>query len=134
METWDNQFKKSHFKEIAVASFAKSGAKADVFMKKYHKDIKINQLRNFFGEIKSIQRSTNNLDDGSQFEDRLALLEMNLAYDYGRNVITKEFYELLTKSLGKISSSADFSKFVTFIKSLIAYHKFHAKGLGGNDA
>jgi len=133
LNNWDD-FAASRFQDVSIASFAKSGAVADVFMKQFHERVKINQLRNFFGEIKKVQNSKSIFDDDARLKDELAVLEMNLAYDYGRNVITKEFYQLMVQSLSKIITADDFSKFVTFIKSLIAYHKFHAKGLGEKNA
>ena len=120
---------KSHFSKIPIESFAAKGKWADQFIESRYKDLKINQLRNFFGELQLIQSDPTLFkpENKTMFGDKKAMLEMNLAYDFGRNVITKEFYDLITESLKKVQQEDDFDKFVVFIKSLIAYHKYYEK-------
>ena len=112
-----------HLSTLPIEEFIQKDGIADEFMKKRHGQIKINQLRNFFSEIKSIKpenfSSTNK-----------ARLEMSLAYDYGRNVITNDFYDLVTKLLSKINienKKEDFKQFFEMVQALIAYHKYHSK-------
>jgi CRISPR type III-A-associated protein Csm2 len=128
LNDWKEFNEKKHFGEIPIESFAGQGKWSDSFMSKGHKDIRINQLRNFFGEIQVIQRNPEIWQPANRqsFKDSIAMLQMNLAYDYGRNVITREFYDMMTQSLGKITTEKDFSNFVVFVKSLIAYHKFYS--------
>ena len=114
-----------NFGNIPVECFAGKGKWVDLFIETRTKDIKINQLRNFFGEIQSILNDPEKKKT-EELRNTVSILEMNLAYDFGRNVITGEFYELITKSLEKIHTPEDFDKFVIFIKALIAYHKLHA--------
>jgi CRISPR-associated protein Csm2 len=125
---WKEFGEKKDFKDIPVESFAGKDQWADKFMKARHKDLKINQLRNFFGEIQSIQKNPKIWEKGQdkELKEAVSLLQMNLAYDFGRNVITRDFYDIITVSLAKVKVEEDFKKFVVFIKSLIAYHKFHS--------
>ena len=107
---------------IPLEEFIKKEGAASSFMKNRYEQIKINQLRNFFSEIKAIQRSEKTISAADK-----ARLEMNLAYDYGRNVINKDFYELMITLLAKtrINNQKDFSNFVEMVQALIAYHKFY---------
>lgn len=111
-----------NFKDIPVESFMGSEGWAKSFMQKNHASIKMNQLRNFFGEIKVIK-------DSFSLPEK-AKLETNLAYDYGRNVITKDFFEIVNRALAKTNDGKDFEKFVSFVESLIAYHKYFDKEKG----
>jgi len=122
------EFSAKRFKEIPIDSFAGKEKWADKFMKANHEKLKINQLRNFFGEITAIKKDPTIWDEKEtgRLKESLALLEMNMAWDYGRNVISKDFYNLITDSLDKITNEEDFRQFVVFVQSLIAYHKLHS--------
>lgn len=111
-----------NFKDIDVTSFMGSEGWSKSFMQKNHGNIKMNQLRNFFNEIKVMKTKFS--------KEEKVKLETNLAYDYGRNVITKDFYDVISRSLAKTNDGKDFEKFVSFIESLIAYHKFFEKEKG----
>ena len=50
------EFSAKRFKEIPIDSFAGKEKWADKFMKANHEKLKINQLRNFFGEITAIKK------------------------------------------------------------------------------
>lgn len=110
------------FADVPAESFMGQDKWADLFMKKNLKKIKMNQLRNFFDEIKALK------PQGKLGAADKAKLEMNLAYDLGRNVINREFFDVLIKCLNKIriDNSKDFDHFVAFVRSLIAYHKYHS--------
>ena len=123
---WKEFGEKKDFKDISVESFAGKDRWADKFMRAKYKELKINQLRNFFGEIKSIQKNPEIWKNKEELQDAVSMLQMNLAYDFGRNVITRDFYDIITASLAKVKVEDDFKKFVVFIQSLIAYHKFHS--------
>jgi CRISPR-associated protein Csm2 len=107
----------NNFKDVPVTSFMGNEGWAKEFMQANHQKIKMNQLRNFFNEINAIK------DDFTP--QAKVILETNLAYDYGRNVISKEFYEIINRSLMKTKIPEDFKNFVRLIESLIAYHKFY---------
>ena len=123
---------KEHFSEIPVEIFAGKGRWADQFIKSIlqnseeSKKLKINQLRNFFGEIRTIQRNPEIRENLQELRNAISMLEMNLAYDFGRNVINREFYNIITFTLTKVKNGDDFKKFFIFIQSLIAYHKLYS--------
>lgn len=121
------EFAEERFKDISIASFAGEDKWADNFMRVRYTDLKINQLRNFFGEIQKIQNDSLIWENEQKSEDALSMIGMNLAYDYGRNVITQDFYSIISASLKKIKNKEDFERFVLFVKSMIAYHKYHSK-------
>ena len=126
LSDWPDFLQKKNFREIPIASFAKKGNWVDKFMNVQHKNIKINQLRNFFGEIQAIKKNPHMWQSEHELHNAIAMLDMNLAYDFGRNVITKDFYETIIEALKKVHDEQDFNKFFTFIQALIAYHKFHS--------
>lgn len=128
LSEWTEFAENSRFKDIPIKSFAAKDEWVDNFMSRFHSKIRINQLRNFFGEIQTIKNNPTIWQDSElvELKNKLAMVEMNLAYDYGRNVITKDFFETITASLKKIEDEKDFKQFVVFIQSLIAYHKFHS--------
>jgi len=127
IENWTEFSQQANFKDIPIESFAGKEKWADNFMKEFHSKLKINQLRNFFTEIQRVQKDETIKHDKKKLEESLSLVEMNLAYDFGRNVINRDFYNLIIKSLKKISGEKDFDQFFIFMKSLIAYHKYHSK-------
>lgn len=129
MDTFAEIKKVERLKDIPLADFIKKDGHIDHFMSKQiqeakdkEKAININQLRNFFNEIKMLQ--TGKQEDN--FNLGIARIEMNLAYDYGRNVINKEFYELTTALLQRVAEKIDFDNFYEIVKALIAYHKLHS--------
>lgn len=96
--------------------------------KKFREEIKMNQLRNFFGEVKKLQQTNK-----SDLKNGIAKLEMNLAYDTGRGVISENFYKEIIKCTNNIHDEEDLKRFVEFLTALIAYHKFHSTAKGGNN-
>ncbi|MCC7431205.1 type III-A CRISPR-associated protein Csm2 [bacterium] len=110
-------------KEWNPTNFAGKDGDASTKMKekKFREKFKMSQLRNFFGEVKKLEAS-----DESEIKSGVAKLEMNLAYDTGRGVVPKEFYEMVTECTAKIKEKDDLKRFVEFLTALIAYHKFHS--------
>lgn len=119
------------FSEIDVDLFAPDGKWASEIAKCLGKKMKINQLRKVFGEIKRIEvtlkRRGKKEDD--PFEDpRIFLLIPQLAYAKARDLISKDFYELLKIIIGdskttKIKTVGDYKRFVEFMTAIVAYHK-----------
>jgi CRISPR type III-A-associated protein Csm2 len=136
MDTYAVINKVEKLKDIPLADFIKKNGYIDLFMaeqikkaKDKEKAININQLRNFFNEIRKLKIEKEEFDLG------IARIEMNLAYDYGRNVITKDFYDLTTSLLKKVKGMEDFDIFDEIVQALIAYFKLHSvllKQQGGN--
>lgn len=90
-------------------------------------DMKFTQLRKFFGHIKKIEsvKVKGKKDSEPIAKADLYMLMPELAYGVGRKVISKEFYEIMKICLceGKITTVADFKRFVDLLAAVIAYHK-----------
>ncbi len=86
--------------------------------------LKTSQLRKIFAEVRDICEkrkkgiTTNNTE--------LYLLYPKLAYAHGRNLMPKNFYELLIACLDKLKDSSDkndFEAFEDFMTAIVAYNK-----------
>lgn len=92
-------------------------------------EMKFTQLRKFFGHIKKIEREEKKgkgrIDSDSFDLTKLYLLMPELVYAYGRQLITKDFYDVMKICLGpdKIKEVADFKRLVELLTAVIAYHK-----------
>lgn len=88
---------------------------------------KFTQIRKFFGHIKKIESTKikGRRDDEKISKEDIYILMPELAYNYGRKVISKEFYEIMKICLtgNKIENVSDFKKFIDFLSAIIAYRK-----------
>jgi CRISPR-associated protein Csm2 len=57
----------------------------------------------------------------------LIKIQPKLAYAYGRGLIPKEFYELMSSCLALVKTGDDFKRFMEYVRAMMAYHKFEAK-------
>lgn len=98
------------------------------------KNMKTAQLRRFFGAIKKIERTIEEENSEKAWNDVEAefyLLKPKIAYANGRKLIPDEFYQVLKVSLNKIDIGSNeekienFKRFVKFLESIVAYHKFY---------
>jgi CRISPR type III-A-associated protein Csm2 len=89
-------------------------------------EMKFTQLRKFFGHIKKIETTKirGKLESESINKSDIYFLMPELAYGVGREVITKDFYEIMkiciTKKIGTVK---DFKRFVELLSAVIAYYK-----------
>jgi CRISPR-associated protein Csm2 len=86
--------------------------------------LKTSQLRKIFAEVKDICEKR--IKDISQDETEIYLLYPKLAYAQGRNLMPKNFYQLLVACLDKLKENADkedFKMFEEFMTSIVAYNK-----------
>lgn len=85
--------------------------------------LKPTQLRKVFHALKAVERKQR-----GEFKrtDILGILP-ELAYAYGRELIPREFYDLMKECLSeqKLQNANDFSKLMRFLEAILAYHKFH---------
>jgi CRISPR-associated protein Csm2 len=99
------------------------------------KDIKTNQLRNFFNEVVSIKNNMLSMNEFnfSLIESKLILLKPKLAYAAGRQNTIKLFKTFMDEVIDAVLKAKDKKKaienFITLNESIIAYHKFY----GGKD-
>ncbi|KKF98651.1 type III-A CRISPR-associated protein Csm2 [Methanosarcina mazei] len=98
------------------------------------RNMKTAQLRRFFGAIKSIERTIeedNSEKAWGEVEAEFYLLKPKIAYAKGRKLIPEEFYQVLKVSLNKVNVGTNkdkienFKRFVKFLESIVAYHKFY---------
>lgn len=115
--------------------YALEGKIADIIAKGKG-DMKFTQIRKFFGHIKKIETAEikGKKDDETFDLTKLYLLMPELAYGYGRGVISKDFYEVMKTCLtGKVKIVKDFRSFVDLLTAVIAYNKkMEAEKKGGN--
>ena len=111
--------------------FSEEGGLADCLVYDFDKkeirgDLKITQLRKVFNELKSIYRRVKkgkNEEDNFDRKDVSKLLTM-LAYSCGRELIPKDFYEIMKICITeKIKNVKDFRRFVELLSAVIAYYK-----------
>ncbi|MEO0091507.1 MAG: type III-A CRISPR-associated protein Csm2 [candidate division WOR-3 bacterium] len=117
-------------KSLKPEEYAKPDGWAESIAKEQKDKIKTAQLRKFFNKIKSLQR---NKSDIKTIKLELIKLIPQLAFAKGRNVISKDFYDLLMACIWgnntcRIKSKEEFDNFVSFLEAIVAYHKFHSKG------
>jgi CRISPR type III-A-associated protein Csm2 len=93
--------------------------------------MKFTQIRKFFSQIKRIETTElrEKKDTDPIDPTKLYMLMPELAYGVGREVIDKEFYEVMKICLAgnKIQKVADFKRFVELLTAVIAYKKFETK-------
>ncbi|MEW6616518.1 MAG: type III-A CRISPR-associated protein Csm2 [Thermodesulfobacteriota bacterium] len=118
------------FSVIDPEFFAKENGAAHIVAKDVRKKMKVTQLRKFFGHIKKIQTKYKGKTTDKVDKSDLFLLMPELAYALGRELISKDFYELMKISLSpeKISTVKDFNCFVNFLSAVLAYHKMEKEG------
>ena len=93
--------------------------------------LKSTQLRRVFHDLKRLEqqarRQRPNLDPNIRTQIALTLPE--LAYAYGRDVIPREFYDLMKALLHppneRFKGYEDVERLMQVLTALLAYHKFH---------
>lgn len=94
-------------------------------------NLKSNQLRNFFGFVKKMERR----NSWDKIESEFYLLKPRMAVKVGRNDISEGFYKVITAAMDKVDVGNEqekldnFKRFIEFFESIVAYHKY----LGGGD-
>ena len=108
--------------------FAPPGGWADQIVQGLKKGkttkLKTSQLRKIFAEVKDICEKR--IKEISQVNTELYLLYPKLAYAQGRDLMPKNFYELLIACLDKLKDSSDkedFKMFEEFMTAIVAYNK-----------
>jgi CRISPR-associated protein Csm2 len=97
------------------------------------KGLNTTQLRKFFAEVKYIEKELK--PENSNFDnvkDKIFLLQPQLAYASGRNLIPPGFYKLMSVCLQKIDvenvaekqKKDNYFRFTKFLEAIVAYHKY----------
>ncbi len=121
--------------DLAYVKSFEIDEKANEFCRNNSKDIKTNQIRNIYSNIKLIKthyKNKQSYDD--DIERELILLKPMIAYAKGRQPKQlQKFQELLFEIIDKVIKSEEKEKalenFFAIIESIVAYHKFY----GGKD-
>ena len=112
--------------DMPTKAFADEGGYADIVAKN-SKKLNTNQLRKFFGAVRSMEQK----ETWTEIEPEFYLLKPRLAVASGRKNIPKDFYDLMMATMRKVDVGSDedklkgFKKFVEFFEAIVAYHKFY---------
>lgn len=113
--------------------FTGEGDVADTMASDYKKSLKPTQTRRIFHTIKQLEHQVRREADEkgltTEQRTRLTLLGPELAYAAGRELIPKEFYEILKLGLrqDKLQTVGDLRRLVQFLTAIVAYQKFHGQ-------
>jgi len=110
--------------ELEPKYFAEEGGLADSLASGLGSGLKPTQLRKIFHAIKDMRRQVERQLEFDRTE--LALIMPTLAYAAGRNLLPKDFYEVLKLCLGRerLRTKEDFLRTADFIEAVMAYHKY----------
>ncbi|ROQ92048.1 type III-A CRISPR-associated protein Csm2 [Desulfosoma caldarium] len=103
---------------------------ADAVGKAVARQVKMNQIRRFLDGARKVEAQLKNPEDFDKVKDQIVLLRPKLAYAAGRHRDVKDLAELLDPAVKSAAQTHDnFMKFLRFMESIIAYHRYH----GGKD-
>ena len=121
--------KKKCFHEWELKKLVAPGGVAERIAENLSGQVNMTQLRKFFNEVKRIcilgKRGKMKIA-----QTHLLRLYPKIAYATARNLLPKEFEEVLNKVLEKVeecNQSADYERLDDFFTALIAYAKKHGK-------
>ena len=95
------------------------------------KEIKTNQIRNFFGAVVLIKNDMLSMNEFnfSMIEPKLVLLKPKLAYAAGRQKKVESFKTFMDDAIDAVLKANDKEKavknFFNLIESVVAYHKYY---------
>lgn len=121
----DNQERITPLSQLEPSRFACENGEAHEVAKSMGK-MKITQLRKFFTQFKSIEKKLKEKtgDLAPADKNELALLNIELAYSYGRELISSAFYNRIKTYISETKTVKDLQKLVKFLEAVIAYHKY----------
>lgn len=103
---------------------------ADEFAEKFgsylkEENLTSSQIRNIFGEIKSIQVRVKTGDDFKNEMGNFILSKAKMAYAEGRNNSPglSEFRKIFDLAHKEVNDRESFERFVAFITAILAYHR-----------
>lgn len=117
--------------ELEVTEFAQEDGLADQVVQAVGTDkLKPSQLRKVFHTLKTIQQKVKQQGDENDRFDSTELLRLmpTLAYAVGRELIPRDFYQLLREvfNAGRLQTNADFLRAFDFVEAILAYHKYRS--------
>ncbi|MGQ9485645.1 MAG: type III-A CRISPR-associated protein Csm2 [Desulfosoma sp.] len=103
---------------------------ADAVGKTVANQVKMNQIRRFLDGARKVEAELKGREDFEKIKGQIVLLRPKLAYAAGRHSEVKHLAEILDAAVRSAAQTKDnFMKFLRFMESIIAYHRFH----GGKD-
>ena len=113
--------------DLKPEDFAEEDGLADSLvqeLKRLRRDLKPTQMRKVFHAIKDMRRKVERQQEFDRTE--LALIMPMLAYAVGRDLLPRDFYDVLKLCLGseRLRSREDFLRAADFIEAVMAYHKY----------
>jgi CRISPR-associated protein Csm2 len=119
-----------HLRELDVKEFALEGGLADQVVQAIGTaSLKPTQLHKVFHTLKTMQQKVKQLNPDQAFNSaELLQLMPKLAYAVGRELIPKDFYQLLREvfSPERLPTNADFLRAFEFVEAILAYHKYRS--------
>ena len=109
---------------IITKQIKEQAGKKDPKTNKKFPQLKTSQLRKIFAEVKDICEKKKK--NPSLENTELYLLYPKLAYAQGRDLMPRNFYELMVACLDKLKNSndkKDFEMFEEFMTAIVAYNK-----------
>lgn len=122
-------------RELKVEEFAPEGGLADQVVQALGPaNLKPTQLRKVFHTLKLIQKNVIKEQQSKDKKDqefdnsRLLTLMPMLAYSVGRELIPREFYDLLKEVFNpqRLETNEDFLRAFDFVEAMLAYHKYRS--------
>lgn len=118
---------------LAPADFAPEGLVADHLARDFKDKLNATQMRKVFHTIKRIERGLKGkLKEqplGAEERSEISLLSPSLAYAVGRELLPKDFYDLMKTCLAsdKMQTVEDFRRLTQLLTAILAYQKYHSK-------
>ena len=88
------------------------------------RDTSKSQLRNFYGEVKMLERKlrSKKYDWRAEILPSLKLLKAKVKYASARGNVRREFVEFMEKSINKVNTPDDFYDFCLIFEAVVGYH------------
>lgn len=117
-------------RDLKVEDFAPENGLADQVVQALGpSNLKPTQLRKAFHALKDIQKEVKRRPKDGNFDNsQLLTLMPVLAYSVGRELIPREFYDLLKEvfSPQRLQTNEDFLRAFDFVEAILAYHKYRS--------
>ena len=118
---------------LTPQDFAAEGLVAETMAKSFKGKLKPTQMRKVFHSFKQIERRLRASKDEEairpELQAEISLQVPNLAYAVGRELLPKDFYDVLKLCLHqeKIKTAADVRRLNQLLTAILAYQKYYEK-------
>jgi len=118
------------FCELSYEEIDKSDGIAEK-LGKQRDALKVTQLRKFFDQIKKIEADISDKGWTDSVSRDFFMLRPQLAYAVGRDLVSRDFFELMSFCLKGVNDSKDkveaYRRFSSLVEATVAYRKYHEK-------